>query len=187
MTSGNNFQVIFGVESDFLKEEMKVLISKSSSNNKTTIVYLSSPIKGEILPLSSVPDATFADKILGDGFAVRPTEGVVYAPFTGKVAQLFRTNHAIGITNEDGLEILIHVGIDTVKMNGAGFKSLVQKGDIVKRGQKILEFDLEQVRANAKSDITPIVITNMAKVSKLKVLKNGEVLTEQDVLEISLK
>jgi len=187
MTSGNNFQVIFGVESDFLKEEMKVLMSQSSSGNKTSTVYLSSPIKGEILSLSSVPDATFADKILGDGFAVRPTEGVVYAPVSGKVAQLFRTNHAIGITTEDGLEILIHVGIDTVKMNGTGFKSFVQKGDSVTRGQKILEFDLEQVRADAKSDITPVVITNMAKASKLKVLKTGEVSTEQDVLEISLK
>ena len=187
MASGTNFQVIFGVESDFLKEEIKLLMTKGTSGFKSTVVFLSSPIKGEIIPLSSVPDATFADKILGDGFAVKPTEGVVYAPVTGKIAQLFRTNHAVGITTEDGLEILVHVGIDTVKMDGAGFKAFVQKGDSVKRGQKILEFDLELVASNAKSDITPVVITNMGKVAKLNILKTGNVSLEQDVLEISLK
>ena len=174
MASGTNFQVIFGVESDALKEEIKSLMNKKGSGPvKSAGVHISSPLKGEILPLSKVPDATFADRILGDGFAVQPTEGVVYAPVAGKIAQLFRTNHAIGIVTAEGLEILIHVGIDTVKMNGEGFKAFVQKGDLIKAGQKLLEFDLELVRKNAKSDITPVVITNMAKVASLSVTKTG--------------
>lgn len=181
MATGSNFQVIFGVESDALKEEIKALMI-----TKIAAVYLSSPLKGEILPLSRVPDTTFADKVLGDGFAVRPSEGVVYAPVAGKIAQLFRTNHAIGILTSEGLEILIHVGIDTVKMNGEGFKALIAKGDSVKRGQKILEFNLDLVRTNAVSDITPVVVTNMAKVAKMNVLKTGLVTLEQDVLEVTL-
>lgn len=168
MNSGNNFQVIFGVESDALKEEILSLMNKKSNS-----IHFCSPLKGNIIPIKDVPDATFADKILGDGFAIKPTEGIVYAPSAGKIAQIFRTNHAIGITTEEGLEVLIHVGIDTVKMNGDGFKSLVQKGDIVKSGQKILEFDLKLIQEKAKSDITPIVITNMNKVEKIKILKDG--------------
>lgn len=188
MVTGNNFQVIFGVESDSIKDEIKSLIARTrNSEVKSAAICIASPLKGEILPLSSVPDATFADKILGDGFAVKPTEGVVYAPVSGIIAQLFRTNHAIGIITEEGLEILIHVGIDTVKMNGEGFKSLIKKGDKVLRGQKILEFDLALVLANAKSDITPVVITNMGKVAKINIVKTGSINLEQVVLEVTLK
>ncbi|MDD4974643.1 MAG: glucose PTS transporter subunit IIA [Bacteriovorax sp.] len=189
MVTGNNFQVIFGVESDTLKEEIKSLMMSSAKNGeiKSSAVYFSSPLKGEILSLAQVPDATFADKILGDGFAVRPTEGVVYAPVAGKIAQLFRTNHAIGVLTEEGLEILIHVGIDTVKMNGDGFTPFVKKGDTVVRGQKILEFDLDLVRAGAKSDITPVLVTNMGKVTQLNVLKTGVVTLDQKIMEVFLK
>lgn len=181
MAAGTNFQVIFGVESDSLKEEIKSLMTS------TPTLFITSPMKGEVIKLDQVPDATFADKILGDGFAIKPSEGVVYAPVSGTVAQLFRTNHAIGITTAEGLEILIHIGIDTVKMEGLGFKSLVAKGDSVKRGQKILEFDLDLVRSKAKSDITPIVVTNMGKVKSLKVLAEGDVNKDQNILQVFLK
>lgn len=170
MAAGTNFQVIFGVESDALKEEIKALMTTAPKSNA---LFIAAPIKGEVLSLTEVPDATFADKILGDGFAIKPIDGVVYAPVSGKIAQVFRTNHALGITTEEGLEILIHVGIDTVKMNGEGFKTLVAKGDIVTKGQKLLEFDLSLVKEKAKSDITPVVITNMAKVANIKMLKDG--------------
>lgn len=184
MATGTNFQVIFGVESDVLKEEIKSLMSRAPS---TTKIIFTAPLKGEILPLAKVPDATFADKILGDGFAIKPTEGVVYSPVNGKIAQVFRTNHAIGITTQEGLEVLIHVGIDTVKMNGNGFKALVQKGDTVTSGQKILEFDLALVQTNAKSDITPVVITNTDKVASLNLIRTGLVSPDQKIFEVILK
>ncbi len=188
MASGTNFQVIFGVESDALKEEIKSLMVRSGQNEiKSATVYISSPFRGEIIPLENVPDATFANKILGDGFAIKPSEGIVYAPVAGKIVQLFRTNHAIGITTTEGLEILIHIGIDTVKMNGEGFRALVQKGDTVIRGEKILEFDLALVKKTAKSDITPVVITNMGKVVKINMLKSGMVTTAQEIMEVILK
>jgi glucose-specific phosphotransferase system IIA component len=184
MHTGNNFQVIFGVESDSLKEEIKSLMDKPEILKG---LFLSSPMKGELLTLSQVPDETFAAKILGDGFAIKPNEGIVYAPADGTIAQLFRTNHAIGILTKEGLEVLIHVGIDTVKMNGEGFTAFVKKGDVVLRGQKLLEFDLELVRKNAKSDITPMVITNMDKISGIKVLENGQILLNKNIIEVNLK
>jgi len=198
MATGNNFQVIFGVESDALKEEIKSLIMNKPVIKTETVVpvkvqtksngtMLGSPLKGEIMTLAQVPDETFATKVLGDGFAVKPTEGVVYAPVDGKIAQLFRTNHAIGLTTDDGLEVLIHVGIDTVKMNGQGFNALVKKGDVVLRGQKLLEFDLDLVREKAKSDITPVVITNMNKVANMSLQGNGQIHNGHDIMEITFK
>lgn len=186
MNTGNNFQVIFGVESDILKEEMKILMSTNKSAT-TQVMMISSPIEGEILALADVPDQTFANKVLGDGFAIRPSEGVVNSPMNGKVVQLFRTNHAIGIQSENGLEVLVHVGIDTVKLNGNGFTAHVKKGDVVVKGQKLIEFDLNVIRAQAKSDITPIIITNMDKVDSVKIKDTGFKKKNTDILEVSLK
>lgn len=187
MATGNNFQIIFGVESDSLKEEIKSLMdNKPKSTIAKKSINFSSPMKGEVIMLSDVPDATFADKTLGDGFAIKPTEGIVYSPIDGKIAQLFRTNHAIGILTDEGLEMLIHVGIDTVKMNGNGFSPFIKKGDIVKKGQKLLEFDLDAIRKNATSDITPVVITNMGMVEHMKVNHAGDGSIGRDVLEVTL-
>jgi glucose-specific phosphotransferase system IIA component len=191
MTTGNNFQVIFGVESDALKEEIKSLMTNAPAAKISRGTLIGSPLKGEMMTLAQVPDETFSTKVLGDGFAIRPSEGVVYAPFDGKIAQLFRTNHAIGLTTDEGLEVLIHVGIDTVKMNGQGFNALVKKGDVVLRGQKLMEFDLNLVREKAKSDITPVVITNMNKVAEMAFSKekrdNGQIHNGHDIMEVTFK
>lgn len=190
MASGNNFQVIFGVESDSLKEEIKSLMYQQPAKPapaKARGTMIGSPLKGEVMAITQVPDETFSTKILGDGFAVKPEEGIVYAPFDGKIAQLFRTNHAIGLITDEGLEVLIHVGIDTVKMNGQGFNAFVKKGDVVLRGQKLLEFDLELVREKAKSDITPVVITNMSKVANMSIQGNGQIHNGHDIMEVTFK
>lgn len=191
MSTGNNLQVIFGVESDALKEEIKSLMNKTPAINKPKGTMIGSPLKGEMLTLAQVPDETFSTKVLGDGFAIRPSEGVVYAPFDGKIAQLFRTNHAIGLITDEGLEVLIHVGIDTVKMNGQGFTALVKKGDVVLRGQKLMEFDLDLVRQKAKSDITPVVITNMNKVTGMAFNSGnsgvGQFHNGHDIMEVTFK
>ncbi len=174
-----NMQVVFGVESDSIKDDIKKLMASGSvapvaaaprvktpagftkATKAATREYLCAPIKGELLPLEMVPDATFAEKIMGEGFAIRPTEGVVHAPLDATVSHVFRTEHALGLQTDSGLEVLIHVGIDTVKMEGRGFKALVKSGDRVHVGQKILEFDLALVTAEAKSTITPVVVTNL--------------------------
>lgn len=168
-TGNGNVQAIFGVESDHIKEEIVSLMHQTpaSSSSPQTQLELLSPLSGRLLPLEEVPDPTFAERILGDGFAIDPTDGVVYAPADAKVAHVAATQHALGLITANGLELLIHVGIDTVKMQGNGFQALVKAGDDVKKGQKLLTFDLARVRQEAKSTVTPITITNMDAVDKM--------------------
>jgi PTS system D-glucosamine-specific IIC component len=131
------------------------------------------PVQGNLLPLAAVPDEVFSKKMLGDGFAIDPTSGEVVSPISGEVATLFPTKHAIGIIDANGREVLIHFGIDTVHLQGNGFKSLVKQGEKVIAGQKILKVDLELVRGKALSVITPIVFTNL-KESQTISLQNNE-------------
>lgn len=168
MQAGKNFQVIFGVESDQLKEQIKACMSTTQ---------IPSPVRGQIIPLEKVPDETFATKVLGDGFAVVPDEGVVYSPVDAVVSTVFPTGHALGLISKDGLEILIHVGVDTVQMKGEGFKAFVKDGDEVQKGQRLLEFDLDLIGSRAKSPITPVVVTNMDRVKKLTINNLGSTQT----------
>lgn len=179
MAYGQNFQIIFGVESDRLKEQIKSLMSENESSG----LPIPAPIQGRILPLTEVPDETFAKKILGDGFAVIPENGVVLAPVDATVATVFPTGHALGLVTEDGVEILIHVGIDTVKMKGEGFKALVKDGDVVKAGQKLIEFDLKLVGEKAKSIITPVVVTNTGKYKSFNFNNKGSTKTAVLMME----
>lgn len=178
MRSGKNIQAIFGVESDFLKEAIKTSMTKST--------FLS-PANGNILKLSDVPDQTFAENMLGEGFAIDPNEGVIYSPCAGQIMNVFPTKHAIGILGDDGLEVLVHVGIDTVKMKGEGFQSFVTIGDNVNAGDKLIEFNLDLVKSMAKSAISPIVITNMDILQSLTILEEGPVLAKQKVFEAQFK
>ncbi|MBB6283012.1 PTS sugar transporter subunit IIA [Geobacillus subterraneus] len=118
------------------------------------------PLSGTVVPLEDVPDPVFAQKMMGDGIAIDPTDGDVVAPVDGEIIQLFPTKHAIGLRSEAGVELLIHVGIDTVSMNGEGFTAYVKAGDRVKRGERLLSVDFSLVREKAKSAVTPIIITN---------------------------
>ncbi|GIW50311.1 MAG: PTS glucose transporter subunit IIA [Anoxybacillus sp.] len=119
-----------------------------------------SPLTGNVRSLENVPDPVFAQKMMGDGFAIEPTDGVVVSPIHGEVVQVFPTKHAVGLRSDEGLEILIHVGIDTVHMHGEGFEAYVKAGDRVKAGDLLLSFDLTLVQQKAKSSLTPVVITN---------------------------
>jgi glucose-specific phosphotransferase system IIA component len=157
---GGNVQIVFGVESDFLKTEIQKIIQ----NQK----IVSSPLEGQLLPASAIPDETFSQEMMGKTLAILPTRNTVFAPFDGEVATLFHTHHAIGLLGKNGVELLIHVGIDTVKMNGEGFKAFVKQGDQVKQGQKLIEFDRTLIEQKAKSLITPIVITNPDIFSKIE-------------------
>lgn len=124
-------------------------------------IELCSPMTGEAVDLSQVPDPVFAEKMVGDGIAIIPTEDIVVAPCDGKIAQIFPTNHAIGIEATSGLDLLIHIGIDTVDLKGDGFKRLVEEGDMVKKGQPILEVDVKRVKELGKPLTSPFVITNV--------------------------
>ncbi|MGT2895565.1 beta-glucoside-specific PTS transporter subunit IIABC [Streptococcus entericus] len=121
---------------------------------------LAAPLMGTIVPLPEVPDQVFASGAMGKGVAIDPIDGVVVAPAKAKVTLVFPTKHAIGLTTENGAELLIHIGMDTVSLAGKGFKSFVEVGDVVEAGQKLLEFDLDTIRAAGLPVVTPIIVTN---------------------------
>lgn len=186
---GGHFQAIFGVESDQLKDEIlgimrSELQTSGSAVDKVGPTMVRSPISGKLVALGDVPDPTFAEKVLGDGVAIDPTDGVVVSPVDGKIAQIFRTHHAVGIVTDDGLELLIHVGIDTVKMQGRGFQAFVKQGDRVKVGDRLIEFDLDLVRKEAKSTITPVIVTNSEGVRSLQVVAQAKALKGEDLIRI---
>jgi len=139
-------------------------------------------MKGRLAKLEEVPDALFAEKMIGDGFAIDPAEGLVTAPVAGNIAHIFETNHAIAIVTETGLEVLIHIGIDTVKMGGKGFKRLAEIGQDVVIGTPIMEVDLDLVRKEAKSAMTEVVVTNMDIVKSMEIIAEGSVSKDTDVL-----
>lgn len=137
--------------------------SKKEENKENVLVKqetLISPLKGEVKPLSEVNDEAFSKGALGKGVAIEPTEGKVIAPVDGVLTTLFPTGHAIGITSDNGVEILIHIGMDTVKLEGKYFTPKVKQGESVKAGQVILEFDIKAIKAAGYSLITPVIITN---------------------------
>ncbi len=141
---------------------------------------LYAPITGELIDITEVKDQVFSQKILGDGVAIEPKEGVLYAPFDCEVIQLFHTLHAIGLKAKD-VEILVHIGMDTVELNGEGFKGFVNEGDHVKKGQKLIEFDIDYIKSKGKEATTPIVITNMDIVKSLDKSKAKDIVANQDI------
>ncbi|MBP2076143.1 PTS sugar transporter subunit IIA [Oceanobacillus polygoni] len=124
------------------------------------------PLNGKIVPIEEVPDPVFNQKMMGEGIAIVPEEGMVYSPVNGKIVQLAETKHAIGIVTDGGVEILIHIGLETVGLKGEGFASKVNVGEEVSAGQLLMEVDLEYIGEHASDTITPIVITNSAEGNK---------------------
>lgn len=154
--------------------------------NKLKGIELCSPLTGEAVELSGVPDPVFAEKMVGDGIAIKPTSGTVVAPCDGKVVQIFPTNHAVGIETSTGLDLLIHIGIDTVELKGDGFKRLVEEGVSVKKGQPILEVDLKRIEELGKSIVSPFIITNADEV-EFKEYKTGGVQAGETVVLVLKK
>lgn len=140
-----------------------------------------SPLAGKAIALEDVPDPTFAEGILGLGAAVEPSEGKITAPADGTVGTLFDTHHAIGLNLDNGAELLIHIGINTVELNGEGFTAHVSEGDRVKKGQTLITFDKELIASKGYKTVTPVIVTNPDEYSAVKCVADGNV-TEKDVL-----
>ncbi|WFR61060.1 glucose PTS transporter subunit IIA [Paenibacillus amylolyticus] len=119
-----------------------------------------SPIEGEAIPLKAVNDEAFSQEAMGKGMAIKPSKGQVVAPFDGTVQTVFRTKHSIGLRSVEGIELLIHIGIDTVKLKGQHFNVVVQEGDTVKHGQLMIEFDMEAIEKAGYDTTTPVIVTN---------------------------
>ncbi|MDM2736682.1 N-acetylglucosamine-specific PTS transporter subunit IIBC [Citrobacter sp. Ct235] len=150
--------------------------------NAVTIAELVSPVTGDVVALEQVPDEAFASKAVGDGVAVKPTDKTVVSPAAGTIVKIFNTNHAFCLETEKGAEIVVHMGIDTVALNGQGFKRLVEEGAEVTAGQPILEMDLDYLNANARSMISPVVCSNIDDFSGLVIKADGHVVAGQTPL-----
>lgn len=198
MKIGNNIQAIFGPKSDSLRHQMNDIMkgktprpvetepeaevekqiesaAPEALRNEAEETSIIVPMTGELLPITEVPDPVFSQKMMGDGFCIKPEDGTVVSPVDGKVINVFPTKHAIGILSDGGREILVHVGIDTVKLNGEGFEVFVAEGDAVKAGLPLLKADLAYIGANAPSTITPVVFTNLTEEEKVNFRKTGQV------------
>lgn len=144
-----------------------------------------SPAKGKAVSLKEVNDPTFAEEMLGKGAAVIPEEGKIYAPADGEIGMVFDTLHAISMTTDFGAELLIHVGLDTVKMKGDGFTGHVKAGDHVKKGDLLLEVDLEKVKAAGYDTITPVLVCNTQDYASVEGIESAHVNAGDDLIELS--
>ncbi|QHB33429.1 PTS N-acetyl glucosamine transporter subunit IIABC [Yersinia canariae] len=149
---------------------------------KTASLVLVSPITGDVVALEEVPDEAFASKAVGEGIAIRPTDKTVVSPANGTIVKIFNTDHAFCLETETGAEIVVHIGIDTVKLNGQGFARLVEEGATVVAGQPVLELDLAYLNANARSMISPVVVSNIDDYAGISVLAGSSVVAGQSQL-----
>ncbi|GAB6169276.1 glucose-specific PTS transporter subunit IIBC [Clostridium carnis] len=173
MVIGNNMQAIFGPKSDMLKEQMRDIIAgreiviKEKKNIKTiskgdnTGKMILIPVSGDLIPLEAVPDDVFSMKLIGDGFAINPKGNTLTSPIDGEIVAILPSKHSITIRGNDGLEIFIHIGIDTIKLNGEGFRTFVNIGDKVIAGEVLIEFQLELMKEKIKSPVIPVIFRNL--------------------------
>ena len=155
------------------------------NKNKTNGVTISTPVDGNIIDISKVPDPTFSEKILGDGFAVEPSNGSFYAPADGEIIMVFDTLHAISLDATNGATILIHVGLDTVSLKGGPFKVHVKPGDKVKKGDLLITADLDAIKAAGLNTITPVVVCNYDDFKELNLIKEGAASHGDDAISLS--
>ncbi|PJE78517.1 PTS system glucose-specific EIIA component [invertebrate metagenome] len=145
-------------------------------------IQLMAPVSGDVIALEEVPDDVFAQKIVGDGLAINPTGDRMVAPCDGTIGKIFDTNHAFSMETADGVELFVHFGVDTVELKGEGFKRIATEGQSVKAGDAVISFDLKSLRKNAKSVLTPIIISNMDDVASLDKTEANTVEAGNDIV-----
>ena len=203
---GNGVQIIYGprvtvVKSnledyletapneEYIPQQTAAVEEKAAAEVEGKVVdtiIISSPVNGTAADLSETPDDAFAGRMMGDGAMVVPEEGVIYAPEDGEICFIFGTKHAIGFQTESGVTMLLHVGIDTVKLDGKGFEPLVKEGDKVKKGDPMMKVDLDYLKANAPSLATPVLCTELEENQKIRLLANGAVKAGQPLFAIDI-
>ena len=159
----------------------KLFGEKTDSAGTIDIV---APLSGEIVNIEDVPDVVFAEKIVGDGIAIKPSGNKMVAPVDGTIGKIFETNHAFSIESDNGIELFVHFGIDTVELKGEGFKRIAEEGQLVKKGDVIIEFDLPLLEEKAKSTLTPVVISNMDEIKEMIKLTGQVTVGETPVIRI---
>lgn len=159
-------------------------IKENSGSEARVMKTLCAPVSGTAAPITEASDEAFAGKMMGDGYIVRPGEGMVYAPEDAEVSFVFPSKHAVGMKSEDGTEYLIHIGVDTVNLNGEGFEAFVKDGDRVKKGDRLIAFDIEYIKEHAKSDECIIVFTSLQEGEEVRLIKPGKTAKLDETAEI---
>lgn len=204
---GNGVQIIYGPHVTVIKSNLEDYLEKAPDEEAEAVVaetvkesvlpekkeekivqsiIISSPITGIAADISTAPDEAFAGKMMGDGAVVTPMDSLVVAPEDGEVCFVFETKHAVGFLTDSGISMLIHVGIDTVKLNGEGFEVLVQDGQKVKKGEPMLRLNLEYLKENAPSIVSPVVCTELEDNQRIRLLKEGEILAGEALYAIDI-
>ncbi|QJC29709.1 PTS glucose transporter subunit IIA [Enterobacteriaceae endosymbiont of Plateumaris pusilla] len=167
--------------SDIFKKIKKKIIQKN------TIIKVLAPISGEIVDITTVPDSVFSDKIIGDGIAINPTGNFIVSPIDGKIGKIFDTNHAFSIISHNEIELFVHFGIDTINLKGKGFKRIfnLKESNIVKKGEIIIELDLDYLIKTAKSILTPVVISNIEDIKEIRKYSGKVIAGVDPVLKIT--
>lgn len=150
-------------------------------------ITVNNPITGEIISLDKVEDPAFAEGMLGPGIGIKPSNGEVLSPFDGEVDTIFPTKHAIGLRSKDGAEVLIHIGLDTVNLEGKYFESFVEKGEKIKTGQKLVSFDIEEIEKAGYSVVTPVIVSNFNDFGDIDMPKLGNMTSGEILMTIHKK
>ncbi len=205
IVKGNGVQVIYGPQVSVIKSDLEDFMDTPESDNPDSIIgseasadssdkeekhavsaiTLSSHVQGKIVSLEDVEDDVFSGKVLGDGIAVEPAEGKLYAPCDASVADLFDTKHAVSLVTDDGCEILLHIGIDTVKLKGEFFDAHVTKGQTVKRGDLLISFDMDKIKEAGYKLTTPMIICNTDDYEKITPIASGDIDLTNDILTLN--
>ena len=181
---GKGIQVIYGPQVAVLKTNLEAFLQTSAADQVSSGEEIKSPMNGTVIPLSEVPDAVFSSEMLGKGFGVEPSEGKAYAPVDGEVTTVFDTKHAIGLMSKHGVELLIHIGMDTVKLNGKGFDVKVKTGDQVKAGDLLAEFDMDLIKGEGYPVTTAVVVTNTDDCEEISEVRTGAATKDTEVLTV---
>lgn len=177
--------LIVGFDETVQDEKLETIQQTTAGDTISSARHnLKSPLSGKVLPLSDVPDKVFSSGAMGKGLAIDPEKGELIAPADGEITTIFPTGHAVGLTTKDGIEILMHIGMDTVELEGQGFETFVKQGDQVKAGDLLVRFDIEAIKAAGYSVITPIVITNTEHFADVLELNQEELIASEDFLAI---
>lgn len=176
--------LIIGFEDIVDEDDDLDFVEESNAQLLDNEISITSPVEGKVIPLTEVKDPTFSQEILGKGAAIIPKKGVVYAPFDGKVDAVFETGHALGLVSEDGVELLVHVGIDTVNLKGKYFTPKKKSGDTMKKGDILLEFVIDKIKADGYDVTTPIIISNTEQFAKVKACEDKVVTKESKLLSV---
>lgn len=200
---GNGIQVIYGPQVAVIKSNLVDYMESPASDAPAAVEAPAAPapkaetpkeavpaetfgahLAGTVVAMADVEDEAFASGVLGDGVAVEPTEGKLYAPADATVDNLFDTHHAIGLVTEGGAELLLHIGIDTVKLSGQHFTAYVKNGQKVKKGDLLISFDIDAIKAAGYKVTTPMIVCNTERYAAVKTLAEGEVKPGQDLLRV---